>query len=256
MEPHDQAVADLKRIKAHTFYRHNKIRFISPKEEPSPDVHESKTSKGKDVAAFYRSLTHRDRPSSEAIQFQTNSVPYESTDHSEDINRIDSVASLGDRDQLDHIDLTAGAMQATSAISTGLNDQTENYCEKCRVKFTDAYAHYTSVGHQVQESHIDPPVESLNVKKSHIGHKYLVRYGWEPLQREGLGMQGREGRRLPVKVHPRQNKMGIGGKINKSSANDASKKPLDKKPLSRSDIEKQREHDRKARQALTNEICL
>ncbi|KAK9465953.1 hypothetical protein V1512DRAFT_39256 [Lipomyces arxii] len=78
----------------------------------------------------------------------------------------------------------------------------------------------TSIPTQLAQPHLEPPITRLPVNEDNSGHKYLVRYGWNPLQKEGLGPVGREGRRLPVKVEKRQDNGGIGAKPAKKSKSD------------------------------------
>ncbi|KAK9316406.1 hypothetical protein V1522DRAFT_2351 [Lipomyces starkeyi] len=73
----------------------------------------------------------------------------------------------------------------------------------------------TSIPSQLTLPHLNPPITRLPVDENNAGHRYLVRYGWQPLQREGLGQKGREGRRQPLKTELRPDNVGVGAKITK-----------------------------------------
>ncbi|KAK9385331.1 hypothetical protein V1515DRAFT_540352 [Lipomyces mesembrius] len=74
----------------------------------------------------------------------------------------------------------------------------------------------TSIPSQLTLPHLKPPIMRLPVDENNAGHRYLVRYGWRPLQREGLGQKGREGRRVPLTTELRPDNVGVGAKITKN----------------------------------------
>ncbi|KAK9453239.1 hypothetical protein V1511DRAFT_505120 [Dipodascopsis uninucleata] len=67
-----------------------------------------------------------------------------------------------------------------------------------------------SLAQQASLTHIDPPLVHLPVEKNNVGYRYLVRYGWNPLDREGIGRDGRKGRRSPLIAEQRTGKEGVG----------------------------------------------
>ncbi|KAK9473007.1 uncharacterized protein V1510DRAFT_364141 [Dipodascopsis tothii] len=191
---HAEAVADLRRIKAHTFYRRSAVRFVPPAEEGAEE--RSTAASGQDVAAFYSALT------------RTPATP--------------------DPDE-----------QAPAPAAV---------CDVCQTPVLGD-GHYSSMAHQLKLSHVPAPLRPLGVEGS-AGHRYLVQYGWEPLQREGLGAPGREGRRLPVKAVRKADNVGVGGKARPPVA-----RPPE--PVPETDAERRRRLRREARlrRQLTDDIC-
>ncbi|KAK9323171.1 hypothetical protein V1517DRAFT_338150 [Lipomyces orientalis] len=114
----------------------------------------------------------------------------------------------------------------------------------------------TSIPGQLSLPHLEPPVTHLPVDENNTGRRYLVRYGWQPLQREGLGQKGREGRRLPLKAEPRPHNVGVGAKVVKNkTAQEGNNKPKKITKGKRKAQEKEaRQRDRAETQRLYNEI--
>ncbi|KAK9461193.1 uncharacterized protein V1516DRAFT_685647 [Lipomyces oligophaga] len=96
----------------------------------------------------------------------------------------------------------------------------------------------TSIARQLDIRHVDPPVTHLPVEQDSAGHRYLVKYGWQPLQREGLGAEGREGRRLPIRVEQRPDKSGIGTTVILRSSDSGSRSRTNKSARSAQKITK------------------
>ncbi|KAK9236197.1 hypothetical protein V1525DRAFT_407565 [Lipomyces kononenkoae] len=113
----------------------------------------------------------------------------------------------------------------------------------------------TSIPSQLTLPHVEPPITRLPVDENNAGHRYLVRYGWQPLQKEGLGQKGREGRRVPVKAEPRPDNAGVGAKVtkNKSKKEDNGPKKITKGKR-RAQEREARLRDRLETQRLYNEI--
>ncbi|KAK9245365.1 hypothetical protein V1506DRAFT_459129 [Lipomyces tetrasporus] len=114
----------------------------------------------------------------------------------------------------------------------------------------------TSIPGQLSLPHVEPPVTHLPVDENNAGHRYLVRYGWQPLQREGLGQKGREGRRLPLKAEPRPDNVGVGAKVTKNkTVQEGNNKPKKLTKGKRKAQEKEaRQRERAETQRLYNEI--
>ncbi|KAK9383890.1 uncharacterized protein V2V93DRAFT_389598 [Kockiozyma suomiensis] len=86
----------------------------------------------------------------------------------------------------------------------------------------------TSIARLLEKPLAEPPIARLPVDENSAGHRYLERYGWEPLQPRGLGARGREGRRVPVKAQIRPDNSGIGAQVQLKPASSKIKEPAKK----------------------------
>lgn len=85
------------------------------------------------------------------------------------------------------------------------------YCEICHKYIERGSNHDLSVAHQLNHPVFDAPIQPLPVSKDNVGYKYLVKHGWSPISSNGLGIEGRQGNRLPLKVDKIKNdKQGVG----------------------------------------------
>ncbi|KAK9449207.1 uncharacterized protein V1518DRAFT_417406 [Limtongia smithiae] len=100
----------------------------------------------------------------------------------------------------------------------------------------------TSISSQLDREHLEPPVALLPVPKESAGHRYLVRYGWHPLQRHGLGPEGREGRRVPLRAAQRAERMGLGATTTVTTATKNKPKPARKTKKGKKNGEAQEEN--------------
>ncbi|KAL4941024.1 hypothetical protein BDV06DRAFT_9217 [Aspergillus oleicola] len=96
---------------------------------------------------------------------------------------------------------------------------TNTTCEVCNLPLPpsstqDDKSHESSLAHQVCLAHSHPP--SHLDRKSH-GLRYLESYGWDPDSRLGLGAEGREGIRVPVKGKLKADTVGLGAVVPSSS---------------------------------------
>jgi hypothetical protein len=73
--------------------------------------------------------------------------------------------------------------------------------------------HEASLAHQVCLAHSHPPSHLDRTRK---GLTYLTSYGWDPDSRLGLGALG-QGIQFPIKMRPKDDKMGIGVVLPKES---------------------------------------
>ena len=72
---------------------------------------------------------------------------------------------------------------------------------------TDSRRHESSIAHQVSLTHSHPP---SHLDRTRPGLKYLSSYGWDPDARVGLGAEGREGIRAPIKPKVKHDTVGLG----------------------------------------------
>ncbi|KAL4961780.1 putative G-patch domain protein [Aspergillus stella-maris] len=107
------------------------------------------------------------------------------------------------------------------------NTNEQTICEVCNLSLAsstqDEKYHESSLAHQVCLTHSHPP--SHLDRKSH-GLRYLESYGWDPDSRLGLGAEGREGIRVPVKGKMKADTVGLGAVVPISSS--ATKKRKEK----------------------------
>ncbi|KAL4925156.1 putative G-patch domain protein [Aspergillus undulatus] len=75
--------------------------------------------------------------------------------------------------------------------------------------------HESSLAHQVCLAHSHPP---SHLDRTSHGLRYLESYGWDPDSRVGLGAEGREGIRVPVKGKMKADTVGLGAVIPSSAA--------------------------------------
>ncbi|KAL4792999.1 hypothetical protein BDV19DRAFT_239939 [Aspergillus venezuelensis] len=111
--------------------------------------------------------------------------------------------------------------------SKNTNTDTSTTCEVCNLSLAystqNEKSHESSLAHQVCLTHSHPP--SHLDRKSH-GLRYLESYGWDPDSRLGLGAEGREGIRVPVKGKLKADTVGLGAVVLTSSS--ATKKRTEK----------------------------
>jgi hypothetical protein len=106
--------------------------------------------------------------------------------------------------------------------------------------------HEASIAHQVCLTHSHPPSA---IDRGRMGLAYLQSRGWDPDSRQGLGIE-RQGIQFPIKVKPKDDKLGLGLVIPKESRTKVEKK----KPQSvdakqrRQQVERDRQKTEKLRQ--------
>ncbi|BCR99376.1 putative G-patch domain protein [Aspergillus luchuensis] len=101
-------------------------------------------------------------------------------------------------------------------------------CPVCNLPYTTTPTHDTSGGiggegegrrrhiheatlpHQLSLPHSHPP---SHLDRTRPGLRYLAAYGWDPDSRVGLGPQGREGIREPVKGKVKEDTVGLGAVV-------------------------------------------
>ncbi|KAL4955111.1 hypothetical protein BDW69DRAFT_127265 [Aspergillus filifer] len=126
------------------------------------------------------------------------------------------------------ITVTDRSHSAPPQPTTNTNTSTTTTCEVCNLPLAstpneDDKSHESSLAHQVCLTHSHPP--SHLDRKSH-GLRYLESYGWNPDSRLGLGAEGREGIRVPVKGKLKADTVGLGAVVPTSSS--ATKKRKEK----------------------------
>lgn len=102
--------------------------------------------------------------------------------------------------------------------------------------------HESSLAHQVCLKHSHPP---SHLDRERPGLKYLSSYGWDPDARVGLGAEGREGIRAPIKGVMKKDTVGL-GVINKKKAIVENKevKKLDAKQIRTKELEARKKGER------------
>ena len=84
-------------------------------------------------------------------------------------------------------------------------------CEICSLPLPSSatqplHPHEATLAHQVCLQHSHPP---SHLDRSRLGLRYLQSRGWDPDSRLGLGVEG-QGIQFPLKVKPKDDKMGLG----------------------------------------------
>lgn len=110
----------------------------------------------------------------------------------------------------------------SSQYKSPTSPEPDNYCEICNLPLpsessnTDADTdtekpptrpHEASLAHQACLTHSHPP---SHLDRNRAGLRYLSTYGWDPDSRLGLGAQGREGIREPLKGRVKHDTAGLG----------------------------------------------
>ncbi|PWY77656.1 hypothetical protein BO83DRAFT_435755 [Aspergillus eucalypticola CBS 122712] len=72
------------------------------------------------------------------------------------------------------------------------------------------HIHEATLPHQLSLPHSHPP---SHLDRTRPGLRYLEAYGWDPDSRVGLGPQGREGIREPVKGKVKEDTVGLGAVV-------------------------------------------
>ncbi|GKZ21246.1 hypothetical protein AbraIFM66951_011638 [Aspergillus brasiliensis] len=72
------------------------------------------------------------------------------------------------------------------------------------------HIHEATLPHQLSLPHSHPP---SHLDRTRPGLRYLAAYGWDPDSRVGLGPQGREGIREPVKGKVKEDTVGLGAVV-------------------------------------------
>jgi hypothetical protein len=88
--------------------------------------------------------------------------------------------------------------------------QPQELCEICNLPTRGL--HSATLAHQVCLQHSHPP---SHLDRTRTGLRYLSSYGWNPDARLGLGAEGREGIREPIKPREKFDRAGLGTGIDK-----------------------------------------
>lgn len=118
-----------------------------------------------------------------------------------------------------------------SLVSTDDESVTTNnleWCGVCHSQIIDRDRHHLSTVHVSATHHSEAPARPLMFGPHHSGYKYLIKHGWSPLSKRGLGAKGREGSRDPISVHKKNDRTGIGALPSKPTSNP---KPKVHKPM-------------------------
>lgn len=111
--------------------------------------------------------------------------------------------------------------------------------------------HEASIAHQVCLAHSHPPSA---LDRSRMGLTVLAAQGWDPDSRAGLGLEG-QGTQYPVKVKPKEDRLGVGVVVPKDGSSTAAKKQRERpKLLDAKKVRKMAAEDRKRADKLQREL--
>ena len=82
-------------------------------------------------------------------------------------------------------------------------------CSVCGIEIQDPVRHHLNSAHLTALANPQAPLAPLSIHPSSTGYQYLLKHGWSPYESKGLGAEGREGSRTPLKVHMKNDKVGI-----------------------------------------------
>lgn len=191
------------------------------------------------------------------VPARTGSPPSTSSPSSNIGDRYLSVV-LQDSDQAKEDEIPKGLVpknvEATAEghmVAVSAENNTERIlCDICKLPmqhityttiFSDSRPHEASLAHQVCLTHSHPPSHLDRTRK---GLQYLSSYGWDPDDRLGLGVAG-EGIRIPIKVQPKNNTVGLGAdKYLQTQKLSEKKKKLNAKQVRENEREARRKRER------------
>lgn len=111
--------------------------------------------------------------------------------------------------------------------------------------------HEASIAHQVCLAHSHPPSA---LDRSRMGLTVLAAQGWDPDARAGLGLEG-QGTQYPVKVKPKEDRLGVGVVVPKDGGSTKPKKERERpKLLDAKKVRKMAAEDRKRADKLQREL--
>ncbi|KAK6356227.1 hypothetical protein TWF718_000599 [Orbilia javanica] len=93
----------------------------------------------------------------------------------------------------------------------------DEICSTCNSRVTNWESHVRTTAHMFSLEHSKPP---HHLNRQSEGYKHMVKLGWNPENREGLGAEG-QGIRFPVKATSKNDNLGIGAKPSKSIRDNA-----------------------------------
>lgn len=96
------------------------------------------------------------------------------------------------------------------ALVSSTNHESGEWCNLCQCQIIDHDRHHLSTVHISATHHSEPPARPLMFGPKHSGYKYLIKHGWSPLSKRGLGAKGREGSRNPISLQKKDDRFGIG----------------------------------------------
>ncbi|BFZ59679.1 hypothetical protein YB2330_000694 [Saitoella coloradoensis] len=174
-------------------------------------------SSGKDVADFYRSMMGNKGSTDQAFSTlylapQQTGAEMDGTVRAppEDVNLDDDESSEGDwvEEELEATGSTTPSDMLMAPASTFV-------CPTCStvVNRADVTLHNTSIAHLSRLKHLQTSLNPLHIKPSSFGYRQLVAAGWSPFQPQGIGAEGREGQREPVKAKVKTGTTGVGVKV-------------------------------------------
>ncbi|POS76178.1 hypothetical protein DHEL01_v205428 [Diaporthe helianthi] len=199
--------------------RRNEIKFI-PASNEDPEVAKQQKSKsnGQSISDFYLNMVLK-KP--EPLTATTEKEPAKPP--------VCDICSLP---------ISTATEKATSSSGT-----TNSSHQK------PAGPHEASLAHQVCLAHSHPPSA---LDRSRMGMTVLAAQGWDPDSRAGLGLEG-QGTQFPVKVKPKENRLGVGVVVPKDGG-PAKKERERPKLLDAKKVRKMAADDRKRADKLQREL--
>lgn len=84
-------------------------------------------------------------------------------------------------------------------------------CASCNIEFLDQEEHFKSIIHKLNQPSSSSSMRSFyQIPDSNVGYQLMLKRGWDP--DKGLGSEGKEGGKYPVKTVFKNDKLGLGVK--------------------------------------------
>ncbi|KAK6363476.1 hypothetical protein TWF730_000908 [Orbilia blumenaviensis] len=125
--------------------------------------------------------------------------------------RIDGPASSHSEDTV--VRPAEAVVEPTMETPGGVDE----ICSTCNSRVTNWESHVRTTAHMFSSKHSKTP---HHWNRQSEGYKHMVKLGWDPDSRDGLGAKG-QGTRYPVKATPKKDNLGIGAKPSKSIRDNA-----------------------------------
>lgn len=150
---------------------------------------------GTEISSFYAKLTGERATSAPPLEQKALSVPIAST------SSLPASSTNTDTE----LDLQTDLINFSEAQNT---EPTPIYCQTCQETVLNWKVHSQSIAHILASNPSQPkPPTFYALKSNNIGRKLLEESGWD--QESGLGLEG-QGRKAPIKVIEKKDKLGIG----------------------------------------------
>ncbi|OJZ84534.1 hypothetical protein ASPFODRAFT_97936, partial [Aspergillus luchuensis CBS 106.47] len=177
---------------------------VSSSSEPATP---SSTSTGQSIANKYLSIVLSKSQSNPGTPTQTQSIPESEPNsssrrpHSEQKEEVEE-----EEEEEEEVEIcpVCNLPYTTTPTHDASEGGTGGAGERRR------HIHEATLPHQLSLPHSHPP---SHLDRTRPGLRYLAAYGWDPDSRVGLGPQGREGIREPVKGKVKEDTVGLGAVV-------------------------------------------